>query len=118
MSAEKFVSLCFALGTQAQLNHIRPRTRSDAEHRALDDFYTGLVPLADKFAECYQGRFELLGEIPPTNKLSDDSIKMLTQARDWIEDFRTTVTASDLQNILDELIALINQTLFRLRHLK
>lgn len=74
------VSLLFAARNQAHYIHLN--TRSYAVHKALNDYYSGLVDLADNYAENAQGRYGLI-ESYPTSDLSalTDPIKLVDEVR-------------------------------------
>ena len=61
MSCANFVGILFLGRDVAHSVHLN--TRSYAKHKALQKFYNGVVDLADKFAEAYQGRHGLIGAI-------------------------------------------------------
>jgi len=61
MNANEFVGLLFLGRDVAHSVHLN--TRSFAKHSALNGFYDGVVGLADTFAETYQGRHGLIGQI-------------------------------------------------------
>ena len=61
MSCADFVGTLFLARDVAHSVHLN--TRSFAKHSALNEFYDGIVDLADKFAEAYQGRHGLIGPI-------------------------------------------------------
>ena len=49
----KVVSMLFNARTNAHIAHLQ--TRSYAQHKALDEFYTEILDIADRFAESAQG---------------------------------------------------------------
>jgi hypothetical protein len=115
--AGQLVMKLFHARTNAHVLHLS--TRSYAQHKALDDFYSGIVDLADSFAECYQGKYDL---IPVEGKYiqHDKPIAMLTELRTWIGENRSKVLDAkdtELSNLLDEVISLIDGTLYKLRFL-
>lgn len=122
MSHEKAAELvrrCFDARTAAHEYHLS--TRSYAEHKALNDFYDGIVDLVDTFAETYQG---LHGALLPMSDLpynrGSGPRPMLIALLKWIETERTAVcprSDTALQNIIDEIVALIGQTMYKLRFL-
>jgi hypothetical protein len=98
-------------------------TTSFSQHMALGEFYPGVIDLADKLAEAYQGRHGLIGTIPLAENdfKSGGAVGILSQHLMWIENNRYKAAAktdSTLQNIIDEVIALYLSTLYKLKHLK
>lgn len=118
-AAANLVALCFAARTAAHFAHLK--TRSFAQHKALNEFYDGIVDAADKFAEAYQGRFGLITEYPAVEHLNDDDpLNMVHGLRQWIDEHRDAATkgASELENIVDELQDLNDKAIYQLKFLK
>ena len=61
MKCADFVGTLFLARDVAHSVHLN--TRSFSKHNALNEFYDGVIDLADKFAEAYQGRHGLIGPI-------------------------------------------------------
>jgi hypothetical protein len=115
--AAALVARCFHARTLAHLMHLR--TSSFAVHMALQGFYEEIVPLTDTFAETYQGLYGLLTDYPDELPGADAPLPMLKDLRGWMQDNRKAIAPdSHLQNIIDELIALIDQTTYKVRFLK
>jgi hypothetical protein len=119
MSCPKFIAQSFAVRTAAHLAHLS--SRSYAQHVALNEFYDGLVPLVDKYAEVYTG---LEGKIPVypsvTPPAHSNPTELVTQ---YLLAVRQEIEADDegsqaLLNILAELEELTAQTLYKLKFLK
>jgi hypothetical protein len=106
----------FHSSTNAHIQHLR--TRSYAAHKALGEYYESVLDKADSLAEAYQGRYGLI-EFPNLPfKMESDSVMMLKGLRRYIDDNRMAmVQDSELQNLLDEVIALIDSTLYKLEFL-
>jgi len=96
-------------------------TRSFAKHSALNGFYDGIVDLADKFAEAYQGRHGMIGPIAlHSARKTNNIIEFLEDSLKEIEDSRYDVvdkSDSALQNIIDEIVGLYLSTLYKLKFL-
>lgn len=98
------------------------KTESLAEHMALGDFYTGIICLADKFAETYQGRNGIIENYSVLNAEGgkNPAAKLQKMLR-MIEDNRyLEVDKNDtaIQNIIDEIVGLYLTTLYKLNNLK
>jgi hypothetical protein len=119
MNACQFVGLLFLGRNVAHSTHLN--TRSFSKHMALNTFYDEIIDLADSFAEAYQGRHGLMGQIAvPANKKSANIIDFLQSQLDEIEKMRYEVcdkSDSAIQNIIDEIVALYLSTLYKLRFL-
>ncbi len=97
------------------------KTTSYSQHKALEEFYTGIVELADKFTETWQGRNRALLTIPLTSNKGELNILDLLEAQcDWIGENRyKAVPEKDtaLHNIIDEIEGLYCQTIYKLTFL-
>ena len=119
MKAADFVGLMFLGRDVAHSVHLN--TRSYAKHVALQGFYEGIIDLADKFAEAYQGKYGLIGGIAlqPAKKTAN-IVEFLQEQADEIEANRYKVVdkgCTPLQNIIDEIMGLYYSTLYKLRFL-
>ena len=96
-------------------------TRSYAKHIALQEFYEGIIPLADALAEAYQGRHGLVGPIAIQGaKKATNVVEFLKTQLTEIEAARYAAldkTDTAIQNIVDEIVALYLSTLYKLNFL-
>jgi hypothetical protein len=119
MSCAGFVGILFLGRDVAHSAHLN--TRSYARHVALQAFYEGIIPLADEFAEAYQGKHGLIGTIPLLSaKKSSNIVEFLQSQLDEIEKKRYDVVDrqdTTLHNIIDEIVGLYLSTLYKLRFL-
>lgn len=113
----ELVMRCFHARTNAHVLHLQ--TKSYAEHKALNEFYDEIIPLTDSFAEAYQGEYGLIPFKPMPYKQADAALPMLEELRTWIDENRDDVSDDTyLQNIIDEIMALIRSTEYKLKFLK
>lgn len=119
MKPADFVGMMFLARDVAHSVHLN--TRSFSKHMALNTFYDGIVDLADKFAEAYQGKHGLIGPISLMNaRKTSNIVEFLQDQVDEIEKVRYEVcdkTETALQNIIDEIVGLYLSTLYKLRFL-
>lgn len=118
-NAQEFIGLLFASRDYAHKSHLN--TESYAQHKALDQFYTQIVDLADKFAEAWMGRNQTkIGEIPSINLPKGDPLNVLNRVLETLEDVRDFIPNKDtaLSNIIDEIIGLYLSTIYKLKFLK
>ena len=119
MKPADFVGTLFLARDVAHSVHLN--TRSYAKHVALQSFYDEIVDLADTFAEAYQGRHGLMGQITLMSAVKTNNIVEFLQASmAELEKCRYEVcqkTDTPLQNIIDEIIGLYLSTLYKLRFL-
>jgi hypothetical protein len=110
METGKFIGMLFASRDAMHLQHLD--TTSYAEHKALNEYYDGILDLTDSFTEKYFGRNKRVQiTIPETKK--EDSVDHMKKMQSLVESERKNYP-SDLQNIMDEMIGLINETLYLL----
>ena len=119
MSCADFVGTLFLARDVAHSVHLN--TRSFAKHTALNEFYDAIVDLADKFAEAYQGRHGMIGPITLMSaKKTGNILEFLQDSLADIEKMRYEVcdkSDSPLQNIIDEIVGLYLQVLYKLKFL-
>jgi hypothetical protein len=102
-------------------HNVHLQTKSYALHKALNSYYDDILDLTDKFVEVYSGQYGIVTgyeklEVTPLSedKIEDylkDCAEIFAMARDSMKD-------SHLQNIMDEIIALVYSTLYKVRFLK
>lgn len=115
----EFVSVLFHARSQAHIFHLQ--TKLFARHAALGDFYDGIVDLADKFAETYQGKYGIIKgyKADPDFEEGDDSVLSFFQS---LEKYVTNVAKDlpkepDLVNIHADILDLIHHTQYKLKFL-
>jgi Flp pilus assembly CpaF family ATPase len=105
--------------TNAHILHLS--TTSYAAHKALESFYTEIGDLVDDFVEAYQGKYGLLTDYRPIFTLAEEPVSYMMYLKDELKRCRNSGNFpqdSELQNIADEIAALIDSTLYKLRFLK
>ena len=119
MKAADFVGMLFLGRDVAHSVHLN--TRSFSKHMALNTFYDGIIDLADKFAEAYQGKYSLIGPISlQSAKKTGNIIEFLEDQLDEIHAVRYKVVDKEctaLHNIIDEIEGLYMSTLYKLKYL-
>ena len=119
MKAAEFVGTLFLARDVAHSAHLN--TRSYARHKALGEFYDGVIGLADSFAEAYQGRHGLIGPIALMGvKKQGNIIDFLAAQLAEIEEARYKVCAKDdstMQQLIDNIIEHYLRALYALRFL-
>lgn len=113
------LSMLFASRDQAHLFHLQ--TRSYAMHKALDTYYSEIVDLIDTYVELYQGRYGLIRGYVPAQKFyegDDQAVPYFTTLAQYIDAHRTGLPQdTDLNNVVDEISALVRTTLYKLSFL-
>lgn len=110
MAPEKFIAQLFASRDMMHLQHLA--TTSYAEHKALDAYYSGILDLTDSFTEKYFGRKGRVAIEIPASKATqprEHLLKMQAMIESEMDNY-----ASDLQNILQDMLGLVNETIYLL----
>lgn len=119
--AAEMIAIMFLGRELAHREHLKVTgPGSYAKHKALNEFYEGIVDLADKFAETYQGKNGIIDDIPLLeNEFTGDINQVLRQQVEWIDANRDEVTDyRPLQNIIDEICGFYLEKLYLLDQLK
>lgn len=92
-----------------------------AQHKALEDFYEAILPLIDTLAETWQGTIEELIPLNVNNQtgLEKADIETLKSIRTFCQQCSSQLddSFSHIKNILDEIMAVISQTIYKLKFL-
>jgi hypothetical protein len=110
MAPGKFIGTLFQSRDMMHIAHLQ--TTSFAEHKALNGYYDGILDLTDKFTEVYFGRNKRVEIVIPEAK-NMDAVTHLKDLQKILDSERTNFS-SELQNIVDEMLGLVNQTLYLL----
>lgn len=105
--------------TNAHILHLS--TNSYAAHQALGNFYENIGDLVDGFVEAFQGKYGLLTDYRPVFILAEQPIPYMMYLNDEVKRCRNSSNFpqdTELQNAVDEIVALIDSTLYKLRFLK
>lgn len=116
----EFILTLFNARTAAHVAHLAVTgPGSYAKHTALAEFYTGIVDLADRFAEAYQGcEGELIKFGGSSFKLERDPVKMLEGLKGVISSARDECGEYPfLQQVCDDMTELVSSTLYKLKFL-
>ena len=121
----KFFSKLFEARQMAHIFHLQVKAEmgSGWEHDALNKFYDEVLELTDTIIETYQGQYGIVEgyEIIDTSTTGQmKSLEYIKQTVDYIKTERKVIKQEDthLQNIIDEIVGLFYQTIYRLTNLK
>jgi hypothetical protein len=82
---------------------------------ALGAYYTEIIELTDSFAEAYSGCYEKIKNFPENFHNAKEPVKYLESISEYVKKNRKAMPdESQLQNIIDEIAALIDSTLYKL----
>ena len=112
----KLVGVLFMARTASHMAHLK--TPSFAKHKALNEFYDGIVDLSDSFAEVAQGAYGIL-DIPYLAVIGkiEDPIGMLQAQLKQLDKLAEGCENKALENIYQEIQALYLKTLYLLSKL-
>lgn len=120
----EFILCLFNARTQAHIFHLQVKKTmgSGWAHSALNGFYDGIIGLADRYAESYQGKYDVIDdydcEFKPTNFTDIECvIEWLEKLAFKVEKHREEVKDGFLQQICDDIIELMYSTLYKLKYL-
>ena len=116
------VSTLFKARNVAHELHLK--SKSFAEHLALEELYDSLLPLTDDFAESYQGTYGISTQsYEEFNKqFSMNAYSFIVELLDYVTATKLLIVSSNLgsqlENIFDEIIATVSKTKYKIENLK
>ena len=114
---EELVSRMFYVRNHAHLQHWAET--SGYKHGVLGDFYDDLIDSVDSFVEAYQGKYGIIEDYSDDYELPTPALEYMISKADYIKESRKALPQdSELQNIIDEIVSLIDSTVYKLRFLK
>jgi hypothetical protein len=113
---EFFLKLLHA-ATNGHILHLQ--TKSYSEHKALQKYYEGLPDLVDSIIEEWQGAYQKIIEYPTTYEApNSDALTEVMAIRDFLVKNRAIVgDYTSIQNSVDNLMSLLDSTIYRLTFL-
>ena len=116
-NAALFVSVLLHSGTNAHFMHLQ--TKSYSEHKALKRYYEAVVDIADRWAEAYQGAYDVIDTYPADFHIAKVPLTYIQKIKDFVDGMRKVLPDdSQLMNIIDELCELLDSTCYKLKNLK
>jgi hypothetical protein len=117
MNTIEFVSSLFELEVNTHIAHLQ--TGSYAEHMALNSLYTDIVDLRDRFIESYQGYYGILKNYKSFTVSEGKDITLYLQSFvKQYEEYRLALKQGYLQQICDDILELLNSTIYKIKYLK
>lgn len=110
MTPSKFIGTLFQSRDMMHIAHLQ--TTSFAEHKALNMYYDEILDLTDKFTEAYFGFAKRVEIVIPESKVMD-SMNHMKELRSILDTERPNYP-SELQNIIDEMLGLVDKVLYLL----
>lgn len=117
MTPLKAIQRLLEVRDQAHLSHWT--TLSYSEHKALNEFYDGILDLVDLFVETYQGKYGRLSggmsiEVQTGKSINTMLVDLQVFLNTEIVTIITPTVDSDLENIIADMKGLVNHTLYLL----
>lgn len=116
----EMISKLFHSQTQSHIFHLQ--TKSHSEHKALQKFYEEIEGLIDGIVESYQGKYGIITGYESYDIVgyqnNSQVIKYFEGLEKDVEELRESIEDSFLQNEIDNVVKLINTTLYKLKFLK
>lgn len=115
------ISVLFASRTQAHIFHFQ--TTSFSVHKALNDYYDGIIDLTDGVVESYQGKYGIITNYSAATKITESAsvsqiITYFTDLSELVDRLRKQIPQDTfIQNQIDEIVELISGTLYKLKFL-
>ena len=121
----KLFSKLFESREMAHIYHLQVNGEpgSHAKHTALGDYYDGVLGFIDDIIEIWQGQYGIIEEydvIDTKETSSKDTIEYFNELARFIKEERKCIPTEDthLHNIVDEVVALVYKTLYKLKYNK
>jgi hypothetical protein len=114
-----FISTLLHSATLTHLMHFK--SKSYSEHVALSEYYDAIPDLVDSLVESIQGAYETIVEPYPSMFGTGDAepLQYMVSLRNYVKDYRSDMPQdSEIQNEIDNISNLLNQTVYKLKFLK
>jgi hypothetical protein len=117
---EEVISKLLHSRTQVHIFHLQ--SDSFSQHNALNDYYDDIVDLIDDLVESYQGEFGVIKNYQNYDlKMLENNEQVINFFKDvtnGVEELRKVAGDSFLKGRLDEVVELLNSTIYKLENLK
>lgn len=124
-SVSKFISKLLESREMAQVYHwtVKGDMGSHAAHLALESYYSSAIEHIDEIVEVYSGQYGLIEEydiIDTKETRSTDKLEYFKEVVEFVRDERKCFDEKDthLHNLVDEVVALLYRTIYKLTYNK
>lgn len=118
----EFVGTLLHSATIAHIMHLQAQGEgSYAKHKALGSYYDAVVEATDTLAESIQGSMgEIIKSYPPMfGNPATEALDYLKSIREYVIANRESISeASNIQNEIDNIMSLLDSTIYKLTFLK
>lgn len=119
----KFFSKLFEAREMAHIYHLQVRgdKGSHAAHKALEEYYDGVLDLMDDLIEVYQGQYDIVegyDSIDTSATGKTESLEYFIELAEFIKTTRYSAILEEdahLQAIIDEVLILVYKTVYKLK---
>ena len=121
---ERIASMFFHSRTQAHVFHLRVKgPGAFAAHKALNEYYNGIVDIIDGLVESYQGKHGIVKGYTPAEKFDDNTgneLKYFKALAQFVERAYDKLDPKDtyILNQMDNVKELVYSTIYKLENLK
>ena len=123
---KKFFSKLIESREMAQVYHwtVKGDMGSHASHLALESYYNEVIGFIDDMVEIYQGQYQLIEGydiIDTTSTKTKEKLEYFEELAQFIKSERyKQISEKDthIQNIIDEVLALVYKTIYKLKYNK
>lgn len=121
----KFFSKLFESREMAHIYHltVKGEPGSHAAHKALQEYYEDILEFIDEMIEVYQGQYGLIENydiIDTKETKTKDKLEYFKELVEWVKIEKKCIKPEDthLLNIVDEAVALMYKTIYKLTYNK
>jgi hypothetical protein len=109
---DNFISMLMNSRTQTHYFHLN--TNSYAQHKALEKYYTGIVPLIDAYSETYTKKVK---PVTANKRFMKTPGNIIPYFKDMLRRIKSMKLPTDthLKAIEDDIVSLIHRTLYMLK---
>jgi DNA-binding ferritin-like protein len=109
--------LLMVLLHSATITHVMHwKTESYSVHKALGKYYTQIPDLTDALAESLFGKYSTITDYDDHFMMEDGPLAYLMEIQEYVESQRKIIPQdSEIQNAVDEVMDLLNTTVYKLR---
>lgn len=125
VSVSTFFSKLFESRQITHVYHLQVKgdEGSYASHMALNAYYSGILELLDEIIEVYQGQYGIIDKYDTINTDLTETKEKLAYFEEFVtfvRKERACIPAEDthLHNIVDEMVALLYKTLYKIKYNK
>jgi hypothetical protein len=121
-ASEATGAFCATLLNAATVAHILHfQTRSFSHHEALGDLYEGLPDFIDSIVEAFQGKTQSLLQFPAQSVTTPaNALDFVISLNSYLSSNRYVAFSdkdTEIQNIIDEIVVLLEKTIYKLTFL-